>query len=382
MSWSSGEGGGGGGVPQAYLDAMRDYHVSRSQADLCSVLFSGIVYGMILTSFFRYLSLYWHGDATTGRKRDSLGLRLFVVATMVLATGFLGVVIASTWHHLTKSIRLGGIWTFTETSLQVSEYWVVLALAALTEGFWTYRACRVSRNKLIIAIAVPLYLATMAAFLVTTVQGLKTRIGETVSLEDSVTWILTVIWLTFFNTIYCAGVLAYYLWWKRRDSLVQSSRINAVMDVAVRTAGIISILNVIGGSAAAYTKSTGNTKGLLVCNIVTKLYGFGSAACAFYSLLQRHSATTSTSVLPTSVSNGSKLGRAGGGSNANVLHLSALSAGGRRMDEVELARSRSAGGRRSIEVEGEGEGDGEEGMGGRLEREKSEREGKGASGLL
>lgn len=118
--------GNGTGIPPDILSALIDSHVSRLQGDLCMILLSGICYGtsfllcpalkltrwdtgVTLQYVVAYFTHYWRGRPESGIRRDSLGMRVYVVVLCTVATAYLCVIIASAWGHGTLSVMYAGI---------------------------------------------------------------------------------------------------------------------------------------------------------------------------------------------------------------------------------------------------------------------------------
>ncbi|GAA5880010.1 hypothetical protein JCM8547_004847 [Rhodosporidiobolus lusitaniae] len=230
----------GATLPPAVVDAFREAHISRSQADVCGVLFSGILYGILLPLFFQYFALFWRNHHERGLSKDGVYLRWLVVVLFLFTTGFLGVTVA------------------------------------------------VGQTLWVTVLAILFYAASSVAFLVACVYTQKEYNGDEVSLHEINVWVAVGIWTSSLITIFTASVLIYVLGWQRRDRLAQSSKLNALLELSIRSSIIIMIFNIIGGVGASVSLATGELTGLLTSIVTSKLYAFSSVACLLFSLLARH----------------------------------------------------------------------------------------------
>ncbi|GAA5859193.1 hypothetical protein JCM8547_008910 [Rhodosporidiobolus lusitaniae] len=310
-------------VAAALLERL---HESRAQADLISLLFSAVLFGVATPLFFRYLSLFWNGNGVKNTPQDGVWLRGFVLALFMFATGYIAVIAAAAWDHLTTSIAAAGVFSPASTSLQTSQNWVLLVYGGVVEGYWTWRICRVGRHWMIEVIAVAVWCSSVAAYLAVCVLSTRALLGFNSTFSTIALILMIGIWLSLITTIITSSVLGYEIWRKQQGSIVPSSRMERLMELALRTTAAIVVCTIASAVSATVAYATGSNTALLSSMVTTDLYFFGSLNCVLYSLLTRHStrrpsiASTANRTLPALSDGWGKIKRS---SSANAAALAA-----------------------------------------------------------
>ncbi|BGP38480.1 hypothetical protein JCM10449v2_002414 [Rhodotorula kratochvilovae] len=333
---STGAAGGGGLSPDTA--ALVAFTLEQAQVFLLTTLFSGILYGV----HFLYAARYFR--AFGGRGGDKWLMQVYVASSLVVGTIFLAVNTAVCWQWVSYAIVHGEADPNNPTAARAAWAWSLAVFSAIGEGYWVWRACRVTNQVAVRIAAIVFWLAAVAAFFAFSTVTDRQRKGETFTLRETQVYALVGIWLMTMDALWCAGVLMYELAWKRRALLVRSSVVSAFTALALSTSGLICLFTVAGALSMTVSFATHNIRAFEVFNLFASLFPFASCACTCFCLLHRNTlrlaAANSASFAHPSLLSASENGTAGGSAPSGSVRLVPLapsSGGGSAQDKPAVA---------------------------------------------
>ncbi|GAA5910273.1 hypothetical protein JCM8208_003491 [Rhodotorula glutinis] len=269
-------------VPLAVPPPLREFSLEQLQAALVGQLFVGIVYATHVLSTIQYYRKFG------GRDGDKKSVQLYVGCALFLGTAFAAINTAVSWRWLTHAITFG----YTDLVVRNSDViwtWTLGAFTTTTEAYWVWRVYRVSRQLVVRIVAVALMAMSSASFIALSCIVTSQRFGAVITVEHIQLCALIGIWLLTVDYMWCGGVLAYELVWKRRARVVRSTLVSAFTALALKTSVFICLGTIAGAICASITYAWSSARAYQAFNFFAVTFPFASSTSVCISLLQRNS---------------------------------------------------------------------------------------------
>ncbi|KPV76477.1 uncharacterized protein RHOBADRAFT_52480 [Rhodotorula graminis WP1] len=215
-------------APLAVPPQLRDFSLGQLQAALVAQLFVGIFYATHVLSTIQYYRKFG------GREGDKKSVQAYVAVALFVGTMFAAINLAVSWRWLTHTVTYG----FTDLVVRDSDIvwsWTLGTFAVTTEAYWVWRVYRVSRQIFVRVVAITLLAMSNASFIALSCVVTSQRFGVGIRVKQLQLCALIGIWLLTVDYMWCGGVLAYELVWRRRTRVVRSNLVSAFTALALKT---------------------------------------------------------------------------------------------------------------------------------------------------
>lgn len=261
---------------------LREFSLEQLQAALVGQLFVGIVYATHILSTIQYYRKFG------GRDGDKKSVQVYIGCALFLGTMFAAINTAVSWRWLTHAITFG----YTDLVVRNSDVvwtWTLGTFTTTTEAYWVWRVYRVSRSVVVRVVAVALMAMSSASFVALSCIVTSQRFGVVFTVEHIQLCALIGIWLLTIDYMWCGGVLAYELVWKRRTRVVRSTLVSAFTALALKTSVFICLGTIAGAICISIAHAESSARAYQAFNFFACTFPFASCTGACISLLQRNS---------------------------------------------------------------------------------------------
>ncbi|GAA5946661.1 hypothetical protein JCM3775_001137 [Rhodotorula graminis] len=262
-------------APLAVPPQLRDFSLGQLQAALVAQLFVGIFYATHVLSTIQYYRKFG------GREGDKKSVQAYVAVALFVGTMFAAINLAVSWRWLTHTVTYG----FTDLVVRDSDIvwsWTLGTFAVTTEAYWVWRVYRVSRQIFVRVVAITLLAMSNASFIALSCVVTSQRFGVGIRVKQGI-WLLTV------DYMWCGGVLAYELVWRRRTRVVRSNLVSAFTALALKTSVFICLFTIAGAICISIAYAQSNAGAYQTFNFFAVTFPYASSTGACISLLQRNS---------------------------------------------------------------------------------------------